>query len=497
LSLRIGFVAAESVPFVKVGGLGDVAGALPRELERAGARVVLVLPAYRDIDRSRFGIERVALPGAPTVPVGTRREPWWLERATLPGSQVPVLFVGGRYFDRTGTYTDPRSGRDFEDAAERWIFFARAALAALESHGERLDVLHLNDHHTALAAAYVRHPVPPAFFGATATYFSIHNLGYQGVYAGDRFGLTGLPASFMAPMGAFEFYGAMNLMKGGLVLADRLGTVSPTYAQEIQESEDAGRGLQGVLRSRRHDLDGILNGIDTDVWDPSRDPHLATAFDRDHLEGKEACRRALRARLGLPDDPQRPLFGSIGRLVGQKGIDIMLRALPDLLSSGLQLAVLGSGQADFEQALVDLARRYPRQLSVTLEFDDVLAHGIEAGSDFFLMPSRYEPCGLNQMYSLRYGTVPIVRRTGGLADTVQEWSARDGTGNGFLFGAYEPVALVAAVRRALAAYADPATMQRLRRNGMAADFSWRRSAAGYLDAYRAAIAARGAAARPA
>ena len=490
MSLEIAFLTAEAVPLAKVGGLADVAGALPPELERQGARVRIVMPGYRDIDRSRWGLRPTPLVGDPHVTVGKHREPWRLESARLPGSGVEILTIGGRYFDRPGLYLDPSTGREFEDQLERWVFFCRAALAALRARGQRLDVLHLNDHHTALAAAFVRHPDPDPFFASTATLFSIHNLGYQGLFPAARFPTLGLPAAFMEPLGPFEFWGRLNLMKAGLVLSDLLGTVSPTYAIEIQESEEHGYGLQGVLRSRRADLVGILNGIDDRAWDPAVDPQIAAHYGPETLAGKQECRRALRARFGMPDDARRPLFGMIGRLVTQKGIDVLLEALPELLPTGLQLVVLGSGQEEYERALLALARRWPDQVAVTLEFDDPLAHAIEAGCDFFLMPSRYEPCGLNQMYSLRYGTVPIVRRTGGLADTVREWDPERGEGNGFLFGPSTPQALAAAVHRALATFADPESMLRLRRNGMAEDFSWRRSAREYLEVYREACTRR-------
>jgi starch synthase len=443
------------------------------------------MPAYRSIDRQRFGLRRPARHGAPSVVVGGRREAWTLEVATLPHSAIEVAFVGGRFFDRDGIYTDPRTGSDFEDQVGRWVFFCRAALAALAERGASPDILHLNDYHTALAAAYARIPAD-GFYARTATFFSIHNLGYQGLFKPQAFAVTGLPDAYMEPMGPLEFFGAMNLMKAGLVLSDGLATVSPNYAREIQESEEHGRGLQGVLRARQEDLIGILNGIDPVAWNPAADPLVAAPFDADDLRGKAVCKRDLLERAGLPHDPATPVFGSIGRLVGQKGFDLVLQALPALLPTGLQCVVLGSGQPEYETALQDLARRYPRQVAVSLAFDDGLAHAIEAGSDFFLMPSRYEPCGLNQMYSLRYGTVPIVRRTGGLADTVRDWDPRSGEGTGFLFGPYDAGAFVTAIRRALAVYRDAAAMLQLRRNGMAEDFSWRRSAAKYLAAYERA-----------
>jgi starch synthase len=291
-------------------------------------------------------------------------------------------------------------------------------------------------------------------------------------------------------MGALEFWGAVNLMKAGLVLADALGTVSPTYAREIQASAEHGHGLEGVLRARSRDLVGILNGIDTRAWNPVTDRHLAAPFDLDALAGKEICKRAVLEQLGLPYDARRPLFASIGRLTAQKGIDLVLQVLPALVGAGAQIVVLGSGERDLETRLVEMARRAPQQIAVQLGFDDGLAHRIEAGADFFLMPSRYEPCGLNQMYSLRYGTPPIVHRTGGLADTVRDWDPATGSGNGFAFGPHHADALIGALHRALGVYRDADALARLRRAGLSADFSWGQSARRYLAAYEGAIVRR-------
>ena len=484
LTLHVGFIAAEAAPYAKVGGLADVSGALPRELVRQGARVTLVIPAYRSIERERWGLVRVAAATPRWVVVGGRREPWTLERGTLPNSSVEVLCVGGRFFDRDGIYTDARSGREFSDQLERWVFFARAALAALGERGAAVDVLHLNDHHTALVAAYALSGEGAA---GSATFFSIHNLGYQGVFRAPSFALTGLPSRYMDPMGAFEFWGAMNLMKAGLVLADALGTVSPTYAREIQTSEEFGYGLEGVLRARNRDLVGILNGIDTEAWNPATDSQLAARYDRDHLQGKDTCKRALLDELRMPYDARTPLFASIGRLAAQKGIDLVADTIPALAGAGAQIVILGSGDPNIEARLTELVRRAPRHVAARVDFDEGLAHRIEAGADFFLMPSRYEPCGLNQMYSLRYGTPPVVRRTGGLADTVHDFDPASGQGNGFTFGPFHSQALAAALQRALAVFHDRGALERLRRAGMADEFSWGRSAQRYLAAYQGAI----------
>lgn len=481
--------AAEAVPFAKSGGLGDVTGALAAALSAAGARVTIVLPAYGHIDTQELGFQRLA--ASFTVPVGNRDEActlWW---GRQPRSDAATLLIDHPgYFHRAGMYLDADSGAEYDDAAARWIFFSRALLAALPHLGKAPDVLHLNDHHCALAAAYraVGAGFPAAYLQHTAVVFGIHNLGYQGLYDAADFVLTGLPAACMAPLGPLEFWGRMNAMKAGLVLADTLVTVSPTYAREIQESPDFGFGLEGVLRTRHQNLFGILNGIDESIWDPGRDPLLPARFDRTRMEGKAVCKRALQERSGLPAEPRTPLFGIVSRLVEQKGIDLLLAALDLLGEARLQVVLLGRGDPEIEARLIERARSLPARLAVYLDFDDTLAHWIEAGSDFFLMPSRYEPCGLNQMYSMRYGTVPVVRRTGGLADTVQDWDGSSGTG--FVFGPATAAALASSITRAVAVYQDDTQMQALRRAGMRQDFSWSRSARCYLEVYDLAVERR-------
>lgn len=488
-TLRVAFLSAEAVPFAKVGGLADVAGALPRELAASGVEVCLVLPGYAAIDRQEHGFQaRQAQPGE-RLEIGRDEEPWRVETARLDGSGVEVLLVSGSAFDRDGIYADPRTGQDYEDQAARWVFFCRAALAALARRGEPIDVLHLNDYHTALVAAYARQPEAAAL-RSTATVFSVHNLGYQGFFKPHQVPAQGLPPAYFAPLGPLEFWGGVNFMKAGLVLADLLTTVSPTYAREIQSGDEYGHGMQGVLRARAQDLTGILNGIDRSVWDPATDRWIAARYDRDHLEGKLECKRALLERLDLPFEASRPLFGMISRLVTQKGFDLVVEAMPRLLEADVQIVVLGSGQPEYEEALGSFCRTHPHRVSFTRAFDEPLAHAIEAGADFFLMPSRYEPCGLNQMYSLAYGTIPVVRRTGGLADTVSEWDGRRGSGNGFTFGSYTPEALLEAVERALAAFRDPAARHRIVRNGMGEDHSWARAAARYIEVYTRAVAKR-------
>ncbi len=331
---------------------------------------------------------------------------------------------------------------------------------------------------------------PPPDRRPIRTLLTIHNLGYQGIFPAEVWPLLGLDWSYFTPR-HLEFYGQVNLLKGGIVFADALSTVSQRYASDILEP-DHGHGLDGVLRERRHLLHGIPNGIDTDRWDPARDDVIAAPYSAADLSGKARCKAALQAAFGLPAAPQTPLFAMVGRLADQKGLDILLAAIPELLRLDLQLVILGRGDARYEAALVAQGRRTPERLAVRIAFDDPAAHQIEAGADGFLMPSHYEPCGLNQMYSLRYGTVPVVRATGGLDDTVRDFDAATGLGNGFKFTPHTSEALVGAVRRAVDAYHRPADWQRLIQNGMAADFSWLVPARRYLALYSQMLAPAGA-----
>jgi starch synthase len=482
----------EAVPFAKAGGLADVTSALASALARLHVDVTLLLPAYSFIEREA-GRFTAACTSPLEVALGGRTERFRLHRGELPGTPVHVVLIEhDGFFGRPGIYQDEKTGAEYADAVARYVFLSRAILAALPALGPPPDILQLNDHHTALAAAYrlVGPPEQVQTLAPTGIVLGIHNLGYQGVYDAEHFDLTGLPESWMQPLGALEFWGRMNFMKVGIVHADVVTTVSPTYAREIQESDKNGHGLQGVLHERGDDLCGILNGIDVDAWDPARDARLPALYDADHLAGKAACKRALQQRFGLDLEPAVPLFGLIGRLVDQKGIDVLLAAASDLLSMPLQLVVLGKGQREYEERLRALSRARPGRVAVRIGFDEELAHCSEAACDFYLMPSRYEPCGLNQMYSLRYGTVPVARRTGGIADTVHDCAADPQIGNGFLYDPHTSEALVDAVRRALVAFQDPGRMRRLIRIGMSADFSWDASARRYLDVYRRALQKR-------
>lgn len=471
---RILLAASEMAPFARTGGLGDVLAALPAALRALGANVHVVLPAYRTIDWTAAAPEH-----RESLQIWTGNTMREIELRSTSRNQVPITFiVADEYFGRDHIYGGPAGA--YTDNAERFAFFSRAVLALAARLDPAPDILHCHDWPTALIPVFAnaeraaRGPWP-------RTVLTIHNLGYQGIFPTEVWPLLGLDWSYFTPR-RLEFYGQVNFLKGGIVFADALTTVSRRYADEILDPEH-GHGLDGVLRARRHVLHGILNGIDDEQWDPVRDGAIAATYGLGDLSGKARCKAALQAAFGLRQAPRTPLFGLVSRLADQKGIDILLAAVPELLRLDLQLVILGKGDARYEAALATEGRRTPERLAARIAFDDIAAHQIEAGADAFLMPSRYEPCGLNQMYSLRYGTVPVVCATGGLDDTVTEFDATTGRGNGFKFAACTPDALLGAVRRALDAYHRPADWRRLITNGMAADFSWRPPARQYLDLY--------------
>ncbi len=468
------FVSAEVAPFSKTGGLGDVSAALPAALSDRGHRVAVVTPRYGSVDPAAHRLER--LPFA----LGARGE--WCGVSVRRGRPDVYLLEHEAYYGlRRGIYGE--GGRDYEDNHRRFALLSRAALELPGALGWRPRIVHLNDWQTALAAWSLRaeHAADPWLEGARSV-FTIHNLAYQGMFPKRVMEDVGLPWDLFTFDRGVEFHDQVNFMKAGLNFADALTTVSPNYAREILTVE-GGYGLDTVLLGRRRDLVGILNGIDAREWDPAADPHLPARYSARDLRGKATCKRELRRELGLARAAGVPLLGLVGRLADQKGIDLVAAALPDLVSTGAQLAVLGSGERRYEQLLAAAAAAHPGRMAVRIGFDEGLAHRIEAGSDAFLMPSRFEPCGLNQMYSLRYGTPPVVRAVGGLADTVEDYDGR-GRGTGFKFTPLDPAALVAAVHRALDAWRDRRAWRGLQTRGMAVDFSWSGSAARYEELYR-------------
>jgi len=477
--MRVLHVASEVAPYSKTGGLADVLGALPRAEQRLGAEVIVVSPRYRAVDALGLGLAKWLR----TIPVwlGAEKIDVGIWEGRLQGGKVRLFLVDhAPSFDRDGLYAMPGGG-DFADNARRFTLLGRAALEICAHMDLWPDVVHGHDWQAGPALIHARYGTGARKLPRTV--FTIHNLAYQGVFPEAVVDQLGLPRELWHPDG-FEYYGQLSLLKAGIVLADRITTVSPRYAEEIKTPEQ-GFGLDGLLRARADRLVGVLNGVDYDVWSPERDPHLARAYSHDSPSGKRACKEALQRELGLPLRADTPLCGTISRFAHQKGFDLLGEALPLLLSTeDVQYVVLGSGDAATEQALSELAKKFPSKLAVRVAYDDPLAHRIEGGCDFYVMPSRYEPCGLNQMYSLRYGTVPIVRATGGLDDTIVDYEARSRSGTGFKFEPYTVEALASCWRRALGVYRrSPDEFRALARRGMTQDFSWNASARRYVEIY--------------
>ncbi|MCX8035776.1 MAG: glycogen synthase GlgA [Candidatus Sumerlaeia bacterium] len=489
--MKILLATPECVPFAKTGGLADVAGALPRSLAALGHDVRVILPMHKSVSPDKFPIRPlldemiVHFPG--NWQIGYIRE------TAFPGTEISVYLVGhDHYFARDGLYGE--QGADYADNAERFAFFCMAALWTLKGINWQPDIIHCNDWQTALIPTYLRNLwilKNDPFYQSIKTAYTIHNLAYQGQFGPAVLPRIGLDDSVFHPEG-LEFYGNVNLMKAGIVYADVLTTVSQQYAREIQTPE-FGCGLEGILTARADRLYGIMNGIDYSVWNPELDEFIAAHYSPANLAGKAKCKAALQKVNKLPEDPNAPLIGMISRLDKQKGFDLLAECIGDIMALGVQMVILGTGDPVYHEMLQAAAQKYPDQLAVNLMFNNALAHQIEAGADMFLMPSRYEPCGLNQLYSLKYGTIPIVRKTGGLADSIADATAqsvRKGAGTGFVFEEYTAAALFAAVKRAVKMYRDKGDLwERLMQNAMAQNFSWDASAKAYEALFEKVIAA--------
>lgn len=484
-------VAFEAVPFAKVGGLADVAGALPAALNAVDVETTLIVPRFGHVDPGKWKLVKGHIPSDWSVGIRWQPYPFAVWEGKLANGVSVVMLGDDRFFGRSGIYNDEQ-GRPFADELDRYVFFSKAVVEFLKCRNIRPDIIHLNDYHTAPIAAYVRdlYRNEPTFW-YTAVIYSIHNMAHQGVYGMGALETVGFdPARYSDPYGPFEFHGQMNLMKSAIHYADIVSTVSPNYAREIM-TPGGGVGLDQHLARFRDKMYGILNGIDVGVWNPAVDKKIPAAFHRGDLTGKRRAKEEIFRRARL--DHRRidmPMIGMVGRLVAQKGIDLFLGLADDLLRTNVNFVCLGSGSNEYEDALRGLASRYPDRAGVSIGFDDELAHLITAGADMFLMPSRFEPCGLNQMYSLAYGTIPIVRRTGGLADTVFDWNPWQGTGTGFLFDDSTSASLATALGNALIAYTYPDSWNRLIQNAMGQDNSWARSAWRYREIYELALANR-------
>jgi starch synthase len=483
--LRILFATPECAPWIKTGGLADVSAALPAALEALGHEVRVLLPGYRAVLQAAAHRRTLAqLPATAHFPAAT------LHEAPLPSGVPALILECAPLYDRAwGPYQDGEA-RDWPDNALRFGLLSHVAAVLASSASPlqwRAEMLHCNDWQSGLAPAYLH------FAGGAkaASLMGVHNLAFQGLFPAEEVARLGLPPQSFA-LDGLEFYGSMSFMKAGLFYADAIATVSPTYAREIQ-TEPLGFGLQGLLAARADRLHGIANGIDAAEWDPSTDRRIAQRYDDDRLSAKRFNKEALQERLRLPVEPAVPLLGMVTRLTHQKGVDLVLEIARELVALPAQLVVLGAGEPDLEAALAAVAAANPRAVALHVGYDEALAHLVEAGADLFLMPSRFEPCGLNQMYSQRYGTPPVARATGGLADTIVDCTAAtlaDGTATGFLFSEESPAALLETVERAVALYRDPKAWRRLQRAGMAKDFGWDAAARKYAALY-AALAGAG------
>ena len=475
------FLSPEAVPFAKTGGLADVAGSLPDALHRLGLNIHLILPLYTMVRQAKIPMH--LLFNDVKVPLGETLLSVRVWEAETPRG-FPVYFIEREdMFDRAHLYGNGYG--DYHDNLERFTVYAHGALRIAEELNLTPDVIHCNDWQTGLVPALLKGPYANSPFVAKArTVFTIHNLGYQGIFPVEKLWLTGLPRESFFHLDGLEFWGKISLLKAGIVYADRITTVSATYAREIQ-TDDYGMGMEGILRHRRSFLTGILNGADYHVWNPADDRYLTVPYALKKITGKRRCKEALIKEMHLDRSlTTQPLLAMISRLDTQKGLDLLIEVLDDILSLNAGLVILGAGDESIQEALKTTATHNPGRVALTLGFDEPLAHRIMAGADMLLIPSRYEPCGLTQMYALKYGTIPVVRATGGLDDTITPFNPQTGKGNGFKFTSYTPKAFLRSLQKAIALFHNPGAWRKLRTNAMKEDFSWDRSARSYLELYK-------------
>lgn len=473
--MNIIMASSEMTPFAKTGGLGDVLGALPYALAARGHEITVIIPFYRCIEnRSEESVLE------DVVMMGDHPARFKVIRLTHGRGVTVYAIHKEEYFDRSQLYGTAEG--DYQDNAERFIFFSKAVLQTIRSMGWSASILHAHDWQAGLIPLYVKSQKTDGLFKGLSTVFTIHNLAYQGIFSSHEFRHTNLSSEYFSMQG-MEFYGRMNLMKGGIVFSDTVTTVSQTYAQEIQTPE-YGFGLDGVLRSRMNAIHGISNGVDDKIWNPETDPFITEKFGVKNLEKKHKCKIALLREAGLENAPQKPLFGLVSRFAGQKGMDLLIDSFPQMLEHDALFIILGSGEDKYEKAFKQFAAQYPHRISLTIGFDEALAHRIYAGSDFFLMPSLYEPCGLSQLYAMRYGCIPLVRKTGGLADTVKPWNPKTREGYGFQFSDPRTSAWMEIFVKAMETYPNSKAMAAIQKNAMKEDFSWNHSAKAYETLYQ-------------
>ncbi|HQI41582.1 MAG: starch synthase [Ignavibacteriales bacterium UTCHB2] len=490
--LKILFVTSEVVPFVKTGGLADVSSALPQMLSELGHEVRIVVPKYGAVDERKFKIHEIVRLKDLQVKIGDKDVIFSLKSCFLPGPRVRVqiYFLDNQeYFgSRNSLYLDPKTGKDYPDNDERFILLSRAVMELIIKLGWIPDVIHLNDWQCGLIPAYLKTIYKDhESFDTFKTLFTIHNLAYQGEFPVTTFQKTGLPKELESASKGIVHNGKINFMKSGLMFADVINTVSQTYANEIRTKEEYGEGLKEVLSKRKDSLFGIVNGIDKNVWNPEKDKLIPFKYSLKNIETKLENKKELADRFGLKFKEDVPIIGLISRLFNSKGMDLLQKAFPDLMKLNIQFIVLGTGDPKYHSFFEKMAMKYSDKFALYVGFNDELAHLIEAGSDIFLMPSKYEPCGLNQMYSLAYGTVPIVRETGGLADTVTKYNDKTEEGTGFVFKKYDSAEMLKEIKRAVKIFTDKKVWQKIMRNGMKLDFSWDVSAKQYIELYKTMI----------
>jgi len=489
MKMKIAFVSTEAVPFAKTGGLADVAGALPVALEKLGCEVKLFIPKYFLVDEQRHGLKYSWDIGEMQVRVNGQTRPVHIHQSKLPGSDVDVYFIDcPHYFHRHRIYTN-----DF-DEDERFILFSKAVIETLQRMQWAPDVIHCNDWQTGLIPLFIKDNYNwDRLFDNTATLFTIHNIGYQGRFSRSALFSAEIRRELFYPGGPVEHEGSVSFMKTGIHFADIINTVSNTYSHEILTTE-FGAGLQHALSLRKDDLYGILNGVDYDIWNPQNDKHLPHHYSINDMGGKLKNKKFLLKHFSMPYNNKVPLIGIISRMVTQKGFDIFAEAVNDLIRLNVQWIVLGTGEEKYENMFRMLSRQLPEKFGTYIGYNNELSHLVEAGSDMMIMPSHYEPCGLNQIYSLKYGTVPIVRKTGGLADTVKDWDEENSFGfdygNGFSFYDYSGFALFKSVERAVNTFKEKSIWKKIQKNGMQKDYSWKHSAEQYMELNKLALEKR-------
>lgn len=479
-SLRILIVSPEVEPYAKTGGLADVSSSLAKKLKTMDHDVRVLLPKYKSIRERKHSVREVKRLSELPIKIGSNTYTVAIRSAQLLPERVPVYLLENKdFFDRDGLYVDPKNKKDYPDNAERFILFCHGAFVAMEVLHWVPDIVVCSDWQSALIPFFFKRQYSKKpELSKLKTILAIHNMAFQGVFPIEKAPLLKATKTDLTAGGNLEFWGKLNFLKAGINTAHKIITVSPTYAKEIQTTE-IGFGLDGVLKHRKKDIFGITNGIDTELWNPEKDPHIPAHFSKSDLSGKQRCKQMLQVELNLQHNVNAPMFGMIGRLTEQKGIDLICAAISSLVEKDAHLVILGEGDEKYQNKLKKLAEQYSSQVHVAVRFDDELAHKIEAASDFFLMPSRFEPCGLSQMYSLRYGTIPIVHAVGGLVDTVQDWNEKNLSGNGIVFKSFNQDQFNHALKRAFDLYQSHQLLAKIRDNAMSVDYSWEISAKHY------------------